>query len=432
MYFDSIIAGFGGQGVMLMGNIITYAAMSENKKATYMPVYGVEMRGGTANCTVVVSDLEIGSPIIQKPVSSIVMNLPSLKKFGPRVKKGGILFVNSTLVPENEVNFTGIDCLMVPTRELALEVGNERLTNMVMLGAAVAKSGVVKLSSLKKALYPALDPRYHKMIDINIRAMDRGAQFVEDKRVKTHIKGSSALKDRISIMNEKDDQATRKHAYEDFLADVSSHFDRGDQEKQFMESIGQGPLQEDIQVNVGERVREVREKRGLSLEDVSQRTDIETSLLGEIEEGTVAPPLGTVIKLAKALEMKMGYFISGEEDRPYTIVRADDRKVISRYDSETGKHYGYEYMSLAPHKKDRHMEPFLVTLEPVDTEEERSTHDGQEFIFVLDGGMEVRLGEEIHVLKPGDSIYYDSTVPHLVKCHGDEVTKILAVLYTER
>jgi quercetin dioxygenase-like cupin family protein len=130
--------------------------------------------------------------------------------------------------------------------------------------------------------------------------------------------------------------------------------------------------------------------------------------------------------------MKIGYFISGDEDRPYTIVRRTDRKVISRYDSKKGEHYGYEYVSLAPHKTDRHMEPFLVTLVPSATEEERSTHDGQEFIFVLTGTMEVRLGEEIHFLEPGDSIYYDSTVPHLVKCHGETETRILAVLYAER
>jgi 2-oxoglutarate ferredoxin oxidoreductase subunit gamma len=432
MYFDCIIAGFGGQGVMLMGNILTYAAMAENKKATYMPVYGVEMRGGTANCTVVISDREIGSPIIQRPLSAIVMNRPSLEKFGPRVRKGGLLFVNSSLIPEKEVKFKGIDCLMIPTRELALEVGNERLANMVMLGFAVKKSGMVKLEALKKALYPALDPRYHKMIEINILAMERGAQFVEDGRVKTRVNGTKASKDREPIMEEKKDEKTGKHAYEDFLADVSDHFASGDQEKQFIDSISLEPPQEDIQVNVGERVREVRENRGLSIEDISQRTGIAVSLLEEIEDEAVAPPLGTVIKLAKALEMKMGFFISGKEDRPFTIVRADDRKVISRYDSKKGKHYGYEYESLAPHKKNRHMEPFLVTLEPVDTEEERSTHDGQEFIYVLEGSMEVRLGEEIHILKPGDSIYYDSTVPHLVKCHGDKKTKILAVLYAER
>jgi quercetin dioxygenase-like cupin family protein len=128
----------------------------------------------------------------------------------------------------------------------------------------------------------------------------------------------------------------------------------------------------------------------------------------------------------------MGYFISGEENKTYTIVRSQDRRVISRHDSTKGEQYGYEFESLAPHKKDRHMEPFLVTLDPAETEEERSTHDGQEFIFVLKGQMEVRLEDEIHILDPGDAIYYDSTVPHLVKCHGDKSTLILAVLYAEK
>jgi 2-oxoglutarate ferredoxin oxidoreductase subunit gamma len=180
MYFDCIIAGFGGQGVMLMGNILAYAAMAEKKRVTYMPVYGVEMRGGTANCTVVISDKEIGSPIIQRPLSAIVMNVPSLEKFGPRVRKGGLLVVNASLIPGDALRFKGIKCLMVPSRDLALDVGSERLANMVVLGAAVQKSGVVNLRSLKKALYPALDLRYHKMIDINILALERGARFVQE------------------------------------------------------------------------------------------------------------------------------------------------------------------------------------------------------------------------------------------------------------
>jgi len=217
------------------------------------------------------------------------------------------------------------------------------------------------------------------------------------------------------MTNEKD----KRDTYKDFLSDITSHFARRDE-------------REDIVIKVGERVKGVRENRGLSLQDISLRTDIDVSTLEQIEAGTIAPPLGTVIKLAKALEMRMGYFISGEEDKAYTIVRHNDRKVVSRYDYQTGKYYGYEYESLAPHKKDRHMEPFLVTLEPAETQEERSTHDGQEFIWVLQGKMEVRLGGEIHILEPGDAIYYDSTVPHLVKCHGTETTKILAVLYAER
>jgi 2-oxoglutarate ferredoxin oxidoreductase subunit gamma len=179
MYFDCVIAGFGGQGVMLMGNILAYAAMEEKKHVTYMPVYGVEMRGGTANCTVVISDDDIGSPIIQRPVSTIAMNLPSYEKFAPRVKKRGLVLINTSLVPEKEIRLKGVEAVKVPCRELALEVGNERLANMVILGATVEKSKVVSLKSLKKALYPALDVRYHKMIGMNTEAMEKGAAFVK-------------------------------------------------------------------------------------------------------------------------------------------------------------------------------------------------------------------------------------------------------------
>ncbi|MFO7986533.1 MAG: cupin domain-containing protein [Desulfatiglandaceae bacterium] len=233
-------------------------------------------------------------------------------------------------------------------------------------------------------------------------------------------------------MKEENGSAKSQDASHDFLTDASSQFGRRDQEQDFLDSITREPPEEDIKVNVGERVKKVREARNFSLEDISQRTGLDTSMLKQIEESRVAPPLGTVIKLAKALDLKMGYFISGEESRPYTIVRRDDRKVISRYDSKKAQYYGYGYESLAPHKKDRHMEPFLVTLDPAETEEERSTHDGQEFIYVLEGAMEVRLGREVHILEPGDSIYYDSTMPHLVKCHGETPTKILAVLYAEK
>ena len=187
---------------------------------------------------------------------------------------------------------------------------------------------------------------------------------------------------------------------------------------------------EEIPADMGMRVKKARESRGLSIFDLYLRTDIDVETLSQIEEGKVVPPLGTVIKLAKALDLKMGYFISGEEAKAYTIVRRDDRKKTSRYDPSKEKQYGYAYESLAPLKTDRTMEPFMVTLEPSEVEEERSTHDGQEFIFVFQGEMEVRLGEEIHILKQGDSIYYNSTVPHLVKCHGKETTKILAVLTT--
>jgi quercetin dioxygenase-like cupin family protein len=193
---------------------------------------------------------------------------------------------------------------------------------------------------------------------------------------------------------------------------------------------GKIPSEGEIILKVGESVKEIREKKGLSLKDIFQRTGLQPEFLMDVEKGKISPPLGAIIKLAKALEMKMGYFISGAENLPYTVVRKNDHKLISRYDSKKSQTYGYEFISLAPHKKDRHMEPFLVTLEPSNIEE-RSTHDGQEFIFVLEGTMEVRLGEKTHLLEPGDAIYYDSTVSHLVKCHGRDKVKILAVLYAE-
>ncbi len=232
-------------------------------------------------------------------------------------------------------------------------------------------------------------------------------------------------------MEEENRRGDPRDAEQDFLREISGEFGGQDPEQDFLNSISPASPEEDIQINVGERVRRVRENRDLTLKDISQRTGLDAAFLEQIENGSVAPPLGTVIKLAKALDLKMGYFISGEEDKPYTVVRKNDRKVISRYSSKKGKYYGYGYESLAPQKKDRHMEPFLVSLEPSKADEERSAHDGQEFIYVLEGAMEVRLGEEVYVLEPGDSIYYDSTVPHLVKNHGSGVTRILAVLYSE-
>ena len=215
--------------------------------------------------------------------------------------------------------------------------------------------------------------------------------------------------------------------YDDFLDGVTEIARR---EEAVEEGLDQPKAGQEMPADMGMRVKKARESQGLSVFDLYLRTNIDVDQLSQIEEGKVVPPLGKVIKLAKALDLKMDYFISGEEGKAYTIVRRDDRKVTSRYDPNKEKQYGYAYESLAPHKTDRTMEPFMVTLEPSEVEEERSTHDGQEFIFVVQGEMEVRLGEEIHILKPGDSIYYDSTVPHLVKCHGKEITKILAVLNT--
>jgi 2-oxoglutarate ferredoxin oxidoreductase subunit gamma len=162
-----------------MGNILAYAAMAEKKKVTYMPVYGVEMRGGTANCTVVISDREIGSPIVHKPLSAVLMNRPSLEKYGTKVVKRGYLFLNSSLIPEEEIRVSGVRVFKIPTRELALKAGNERLANMVILGALIQQSGVIGFTSVKKALYTALDSRYHRLIPDNLKALEEGANFIK-------------------------------------------------------------------------------------------------------------------------------------------------------------------------------------------------------------------------------------------------------------
>jgi transcriptional regulator with XRE-family HTH domain len=185
-------------------------------------------------------------------------------------------------------------------------------------------------------------------------------------------------------------------------------------------------------LRVGEKIRELREAQGLSLQELAERTGYSSALISQIENHMISPALGALIKMAHALEVKVGAFFGEDPREAFTIVRKDERKYTSRFASKEGVSYGYSYESLGFDKKDRHMEPFLVTLEPASTETERSTHDGQEFIFVLNGKMEVRLEEAIYILEPGDAIYYDSTVPHLVKCHGAETTKILAVLYSER
>lgn len=179
---------------------------------------------------------------------------------------------------------------------------------------------------------------------------------------------------------------------------------------------------------LGDRVRRARESRGLTLEDLGSRVGISPDILRRVESNKEVPPLGELVKLGKALEMRMGYFISPGVEKPLTIVRASERRPVSRHDEKTSKRHGYSYESLAPEKANRTMEPFLVTLLPTEVEE-FSTHDGQEFIFVLEGKMKVQVKDEVEFLQAGDALYYDSTQPHFVRCVGNKETKILAVIY---
>jgi transcriptional regulator with XRE-family HTH domain len=194
--------------------------------------------------------------------------------------------------------------------------------------------------------------------------------------------------------------------------------------------VSSAPKKEPSPKTLGQRVAAIRKEKGLSLEDLASRTGIDVQTLSRIEKNQYTPPLGELIRLGKALETKMGVFIAPSPPSPYTVVRAHERKKVARFASGTKKRHGYEYESLAAEKGDRAMEPFLVTLHPTDALE-MSTHDGQEFIYVLEGSMEARIGDKVEILEAGDAIYYDSTEPHLVRCHGEGPTKILAVLYTE-
>jgi 2-oxoglutarate ferredoxin oxidoreductase subunit gamma len=171
------MAGFGGQGIMLIGDILAYAAMGEGKRITYMPTYGVEMRGGTANCTIMISDEEIGSPMTGHPYAVIVMNGPSLVKFQQKVRPGGFLLVNTSLIEAEQVTRKDIDTLLLPANDIALELGNGKIANMVALGGYVERTQVVSLESIKGVLSKVIAERYHKTLPLNIKAIETGAQL---------------------------------------------------------------------------------------------------------------------------------------------------------------------------------------------------------------------------------------------------------------
>jgi 2-oxoglutarate ferredoxin oxidoreductase subunit gamma len=181
MYFDTIIAGFGGQGILLMGDLLADAAMEEGKHVTYLPTYGVEMRGGTANCTVTVADEPIGSPVTICPRAAVVMNEESLDKFQPMVKRDGLLIVNTSFVPEGKSMRTDLEVVSLAANDIAAQLGNSKMANMVLLGALVDRTRVVELETVKSSLKRVLPARNRKHIPLNIEAMDLG---VEACRVK--------------------------------------------------------------------------------------------------------------------------------------------------------------------------------------------------------------------------------------------------------
>ncbi len=174
------IAGFGGQGVMLMGRLLAYAGMLEGKKVAWIPSYGPEMRGGTANCTVIISSEEIASPVVSYPKSIIVMNKPSLDKFEANVQKGGLIILNESLI-DRKVNRNDVVVVRVPANDIANKLGNLKVANMVTLGAYIKKSKVVKINTIFQALEKTFTGKGNqKLIDLNKKALKKGVELVID------------------------------------------------------------------------------------------------------------------------------------------------------------------------------------------------------------------------------------------------------------
>jgi 2-oxoglutarate ferredoxin oxidoreductase subunit gamma len=171
-------AGFGGQGVLLMGYILSHGAMAKGLNVTYFPSYGAEMRGGTANCTVTVSDQEIASPVASQPDILVAMNYPSLAKFENKVKKGGLVFLNASLFSEKPQR-DDVEVVSVPAVELARETGSDRQANMVMIGAMCAKADLLTVAETIKGMEQALKGK-EKFFPANQAAIERGAAFIKE------------------------------------------------------------------------------------------------------------------------------------------------------------------------------------------------------------------------------------------------------------
>ena len=174
MQQEIIISGFGGQGTLFAGQLLAYAAMDSGYQVTWIPSYGPEMRGGKARCTVIVSDEEIGSPLVRRPSAAIVLNIPSMEAFEPAIKSGGVLVVNSSLVPQKSER-TDINDLYVPASDMAIELGNVRIANVICLGALVQAAGIVSLEAIEQALDAHLPERHRKLLGLNSEALRKGA-----------------------------------------------------------------------------------------------------------------------------------------------------------------------------------------------------------------------------------------------------------------
>jgi 2-oxoglutarate ferredoxin oxidoreductase subunit gamma len=178
MQTEIFLAGFGGQGVMFAGQMLAYAAMDAGREVTWIPSYGPEMRGGTANCTVVIADEEIGSPLVQNPPAVLVMNLPSLNKYESAVKPGGVLIVNSSMV-DREIQRTDITSVAIPCNEIAEQAGDKRMANVVATGALLALLPVLTSEEIEAAMKAHMPGRHKHLLSKNIDALKRGAEYAK-------------------------------------------------------------------------------------------------------------------------------------------------------------------------------------------------------------------------------------------------------------
>lgn len=181
---------------------------------------------------------------------------------------------------------------------------------------------------------------------------------------------------------------------------------------------------------VAGKIKELRLKKNISLAQMAESTGFSTALLSQIENHLISPPLGALIKIAKALDVEIGEFFADSKEENYIVVRKNERRRVARVASKEGVKYGYNYETLAHGLANRHMEPFLVTLEPATIRDRNAySHEGEEFIFVLEGTVDIFLDKAEETLEPGDSIYFYSRIPHRVQCRDESGAKILAVIY---
>ncbi len=179
MTTEILIAGFGGQGVLFAGKFLAYKGLLENRHLSWLPSYGPEMRGGTANCSVILSDDNVGSPIVSKPDVLIAMNLPSLDKFEKDVVPGGTIYVESTLI-SRKVARDDVKVFYVPATELAKSIGAPTLANMVMIGKFIRESGAVSYDELDAALKKVVSARHADLLEINKKAIDTGYNYIAE------------------------------------------------------------------------------------------------------------------------------------------------------------------------------------------------------------------------------------------------------------